>query len=104
TGADTTPRRGGGWTGPDRGAARLEVGLPGLRVDELEIDPARALDEPRREDLPELRITHGKRTGDLRKRVGEMLRADRRVRSVRMGGPTEGGAGVTVAGFREAAS
>lgn len=102
--ADPGRRRGGGWTGPDRGAARLEVDLRGLRVDELEIELARALDEALLEDLPELRIIHGKGTGALRKRVGEMLRADRRVRSVRMGGPTEGGAGVTVAGFREAAS
>ena len=93
--------RGGGWSGPDRGAARLEVDLRGLRVHELEIELARALDEAILEDLPELRIIHGKGTGALRKRVGEMLDTDRRVRTVRMGGPTEGGAGVTVAGFKE---
>jgi DNA mismatch repair protein MutS2 len=91
----------GGWSGPDRGQARLEVDLRGLRVHELEIELARALDEAVLEDLPELRIIHGKGTGALRKRVGELLDADRRVRTVRMGGPTEGGAGVTVAGFRE---
>ncbi len=100
-GAGSGSARGGGWSGPDRGAARLEVDLRGLRVHELEIELARALDEAILEDLPELRIIHGKGTGALRKRVGEMLDTDRRVRTVRMGGPTEGGAGVTVAGFKE---
>lgn len=93
---------GNGWTGPESGMARLEVDLRGLRVHELEVALARALDEAIFEDLPELRIIHGKGTGALRKRVGEMLERDGRVRTVRMGGPTEGGAGVTVAGFREA--
>jgi DNA mismatch repair protein MutS2 len=99
--ASSGSTRAGGWSGPDRGAARLEVDLRGLRVHELEIELARALDEAILEDLPELRIIHGKGTGALRKRVGEMLERDRRVRTVRMGGPTEGGAGVTVAGFKE---
>ncbi|MEX2467577.1 MAG: endonuclease MutS2 [Gemmatimonadota bacterium] len=94
--------RSGSWSGPDRGAARVEVDLRGLRVHELEVALSRALDEAILEDLPELRIIHGKGTGALRQRVGEMLESDGRVRSVRMGGPTEGGAGVTVAGFREA--
>jgi len=95
--------RPGSWTGPDRGTARIEVDLRGLRVHELEVALSRALDDAVLEDLPELRIIHGKGTGALRQRVGELLETDRRVRSVRMGGATEGGAGVTVAGFREEA-
>ena len=51
-------------------------------------------------DLAQLRIIHGMGTGALRKRVGELLQTDRRVREFRMGGPGEGGAGVTVATFR----
>ena len=98
------PTRSGSWSGPDRGTARVEVDLRGLRVHELEVALSRALDDAVLEDLPELRIIHGKGTGALRQRVGEMLDADRRVRSVRMGGATEGGAGVTVASFREEAS
>ncbi|MDZ7780284.1 MAG: endonuclease MutS2 [Gemmatimonadota bacterium] len=94
---------GGGWSAERDGGARVEVDLRGLRVHELEVELARALDEAVFEDLPELRIIHGKGTGALRKRVGEMLEADARVRSMRMGRPTEGGAGVTVAGFREGA-
>jgi DNA mismatch repair protein MutS2 len=57
----------------------------------------RMLDHAVLEDLPELRIIHGKGTGALRQRVSEILSADHRVRSFRMGGPGEGGAGVTVA-------
>jgi DNA mismatch repair protein MutS2 len=92
---------GRGWTGPDREGGRIEVDLRGLRIHELEVQLARALDEAVLDDLPELRIIHGKGTGALRQRVGELLRADRRVKTSRMGGPTEGGAGVTIAGFRE---
>ena len=40
-----------------------------------------------------------RRTGALRDRVAEMLRADRRVRSFRLRVWNEGGAGVTVAEF-----
>lgn len=91
--------RGGGWKGPPRGQAKLEVDLRGLRVDEVELEVGRALDEALLEDLDELRIIHGKGTGALRQRVGQVLDADARVRAHRMGGPTEGGAGVTVADF-----
>ena len=90
---------GHGWTGPPRGQAKLEIDLRGMRVHEVEIELMRALDQAILEELSELRIIHGKGTGALRKRVGEMLAGDRRVGSVRMGGPTEGGAGVTVATF-----
>jgi DNA mismatch repair protein MutS2 len=93
-------RGAGGWSGPEAGAVRLEVDLRGLRVDELEIELGRALDQAILEDLAELRIIHGKGTGALRQRVGELLELDTRVRSQRPGGPTEGGAGVTVAAFR----
>jgi len=91
---------GSGWSGPTPDQARLEVDLRGLRVDELDIELGRALDDAILEDLAELRIIHGKGTGALRQRVGELLDGDGRVRSHRPGGPGEGGAGVTVATFR----
>ncbi|HSG08235.1 MAG TPA: Smr/MutS family protein [Longimicrobiales bacterium] len=94
-----TPR-GGGWSGPQGRAVRTEVDLRGLRVGEMEVELFRALDEAIFEDLSELRIIHGKGTGALRQRVGEILAGDPRVTSHRMGGPTEGGAGVTVVGLR----
>jgi DNA mismatch repair protein MutS2 len=71
-----------------------------MRVDEMEAELVRALDEALLADLPELRIIHGKGTGALRQRVGEILEADARVSEYRMGGPREGGAGVTVVNFR----
>jgi DNA mismatch repair protein MutS2 len=81
---------------------RLEVDLRGMRVDEMEIELARALDEAVLEDLSELRVIHGKGTGALRQRVGELLEQDARVRGVRMAVPHRGGAGVTIASFRDA--
>jgi DNA mismatch repair protein MutS2 len=93
---------GGGWTGPPTGDVRVEVDLRGMRVDEMELELERALDHAVIEDLGQLRIIHGKGTGALRKRVGEILKADGRVRESRLGGPTEGGAGVTVAIFEGA--
>jgi DNA mismatch repair protein MutS2 len=66
----------------------------------MELELSRALDEAILDDLADLRIIHGKGTGALRKRVTEMLDGDARVEAHRMGGPREGGAGVTVASFR----
>jgi DNA mismatch repair protein MutS2 len=90
---------GGGWRGPSH-EPRVEVDLRGMRVDEMEAELVRALDDALLADLPELRIIHGKGTGALRQRVAELLEADARVSDFRMGGPREGGAGVTVASFR----
>ncbi|HVZ48609.1 MAG TPA: Smr/MutS family protein, partial [Gemmatimonadaceae bacterium] len=77
--------------------ARPEVDLRGLRIGELDGALMHALDEAVRADLPTLRIIHGKGTGALRERVGELLDGDPRVRSHRLGAWNEGGAGVTVA-------
>ena len=89
----------GGWKGPLRESVRIEVDLRGMRVDEIEPELTRALDEALLGDLSELRIIHGKGTGALRQRVSEILSGDARVREFRMGKPEEGGAGVTVARF-----
>jgi DNA mismatch repair protein MutS2 len=103
-GGDATPPDGrksaGGWTGPTGGQVRTEVDLRGLRVDEVDTELVRALDQAVLEDLSELRIIHGKGTGALRQRVTELLAGDARIVAYRMGGPTEGGAGVTVATLR----
>jgi len=74
-----------------------EIDLRGMRPDEAEAAVLQALDAAVRADLRSLRIIHGKGTGALRDRVGEMLRKDTRVRAFRLGAWNEGGAGVTVA-------
>ena len=76
---------------------RHEVDLRGMRVDEMEIALTQAMDAAVRADLGALRIIHGKGTGALRERVGELLAGDSRVRAFRMGAWNEGGAGVTIA-------
>ena len=91
------PKARGGWSGPEKGEVRTEVDLRGLRVEEVRHELERALDAAVLEDLGQLRIIHGKGTGALRQAVAELLATDRRVSEHRMGGPMEGGAGVTVA-------
>jgi DNA mismatch repair protein MutS2 len=90
----------GTWTAPSVDRALIEVDLRGMRVDEMEGDLTKALDEALLGDLDELRIIHGKGTGALRQRVAELLEQDGRVADFRMGVPQEGGAGVTIARFR----
>ncbi len=85
-----------GWTGYTAPSAKPEVDLRGLRVDEMETELGRALDEAIVSGLSELRVIHGKGTGALRARAAELLAEDARVREFRSGGPAEGGAGVTV--------
>jgi DNA mismatch repair protein MutS2 len=77
--------------------ARHEIDVRGVRISEIDGLVQHALDSAVRAALPALRIIHGKGTGALRERVGELLRDDRRVRSHRLGAWNEGGAGVTVA-------
>lgn len=74
-----------------------EIDVRGLRVDEVEDRVVQAIDAAIRADMKEIRIIHGKGTGALRVKVGEMLKSDRRVVSHRFGSWNEGGAGVTVA-------
>jgi len=77
--------------------APSEIDLRGLRVDEVDSVLLSAVDSASRADLKSLRIIHGKGTGVLRERVGEMLAKDTRIRTYRLGAWNEGGVGVTVA-------
>ena len=76
--------------------APSEIDVRGMRADEVESVVMLALDSAVRADLKSLRIIHGKGTGALRERVGEMLAKDSRVSSRRPGAWNEGGAGVTI--------
>ncbi len=76
-----------------------EVDLRGLTGDEAEAALVRALDHAILDDLPSLRVIHGKGTGALRARVGAVLKADRRVSGFRLAPAHLGGTGVTVVEF-----
>ena len=77
-------------------AAKHEVDVRGMRIGEVEDAVLQAIDSALRADLAELRIIHGKGTGALRDKVGQMVKDDPRVKGSRLGAWNEGGAGVTV--------
>lgn len=87
------------WQGPEA-EPESELDLRGLRVSEIQMTVDKALDQAILGGLGEVRIIHGKGTGALRARVGELLSEDARVSGFRIGGPGEGGAGVTVVRLR----
>ena len=82
-------------------APATEVDLRGLRVEEVETALALGLDGAIVNDVPSLRIIHGKGTGALRQEVARILDGDSRVTSYRAGGFQEGGSGVTVVEFKD---
>ena len=65
--------------------------------DEAESVLVRALDDAILNELPALRIIHGKGTGALRERVAQILKTDRRVTGFNTAPPQQGGWGVTIA-------
>jgi DNA mismatch repair protein MutS2 len=77
--------------------ARSEVDLRGLTVDEATAAVTMAIDAAVVDDLPWLRIIHGKGTGALRSAVRDLLAGDRRVSSARLAPAEQGGTGVTIA-------
>lgn len=79
--------------------ASSEIDLRGMRVGDVDDIVMHAVDNAVRADLKALRIIHGKGTGALRERVGEMLKKEPRVVNFRLGAWNEGGAGVTVVEF-----
>jgi DNA mismatch repair protein MutS2 len=80
--------------------AQHEVDVRGMRIAEVEDAVLQAIDSALRADLGELRIIHGKGTGALREKVGQMVTHDPRVKASRLGAWNEGGAGVTVVSLR----
>ena len=99
-GGVATPKARQGWSGYTAEVARTEVDLRGLRLHEMETELGRAIDQAVVGGLNEVRIIHGKGTGALRARAGELLAEDSRISDFRMGGLAEGGSGVTVVTFR----
>ena len=74
-----------------------EVDLRGLTVDEATAAVTAAIDAAVVDDLPWLRIIHGKGTGALRAAVRDLLAADPRVSAARLAPAEQGGTGVTIA-------
>jgi len=106
-GADLDPRSGpsaGKWKtggGVDVGRtlaeeAGGEVDLRGMTSDEAVAALEKFIDRALLSGLNTLWIIHGKGTGALRQRVGEVLRDFPGVKSYRLGAWNEGGDGVTV--------
>jgi DNA mismatch repair protein MutS2 len=95
----SSPALASSWQGPEA-RAMAEVDLRGLRVADVDGEVDRALDQAVLGGLGEIRIIHGKGTGALRERVGELLALDGRVLDFRIGLHGEGGGGVTVVRLR----
>jgi DNA mismatch repair protein MutS2 len=75
----------------------MELSLRGMAVDEALEALGHYLDRAYVAGLPYVRIVHGKGTGKLRNAVRKELERNPQVERYEMGGPTEGGDGVTVA-------
>ena len=76
-----------------------EINLIGKTTDEAIALLDKYLDDAYLSHLGSVRIVHGKGTGALRNAVQAHLKNQRYVKSYRMGEPSEGGAGVTIAAF-----
>ncbi|HUP00245.1 MAG TPA: Smr/MutS family protein [Gemmatimonadota bacterium] len=87
---------------PEVPLVALEVDLRGLTADEVAFPVAGALERAYRGGNPAIRFIHGKGSGVLRARVGDLLRKHPYVRAYRLGHWNEGGDGVTIAAIAPA--
>ncbi len=78
-------------------AAKREIDLRGLTVDEATLLLDKFLDDASLAELDRVYIIHGKGTGALREGVREFLKNHRLVKSFRFAEQHEGGTGVTIA-------
>ena len=78
-------------------AISSELDLRGMTVEEATNTVDKYLDDALLAGLPRCRLIHGKGTGALRQAVRSQLEAHPHVKALRLGGPSDGGDGVTVA-------
>ncbi len=78
----------------------LTLDLRGKRVDEALILLQHYIDDAILLSIPEVQILHGKGNGVLRQVTREYLRSQKEVKTARDAGIEQGGAGITVVGFR----
>jgi len=81
-------------------SAPTQVDVRGMRVDEAMPVVDKALDSASLAGANELRIIHGKGTGQLGRGIREFLRKHPQVAGVTQAGEREGGSGVTVVSLR----
>ncbi|MDO5310632.1 MAG: Smr/MutS family protein, partial [Clostridia bacterium] len=80
-----------------REAAKSEIDLRGMSLEEAEAATDKFLDEAVMSGLSTVSIIHGKGTGTLRSGIQIMLRRHPHVKSYRLGKYGEGEDGVTIA-------
>ena len=81
---------------PAASTARTEVDVRGMRVDEAWPLVDKALDNASLAGLSELRVIHGRGTGQLSRGIREFLDGHPQVASLAWAGDREGGTGVTI--------
>ena len=74
----------------------FELNLMGLTFDEARIELDKYVDKAILLNYPKVRILHGKGTGQLRRKIREHFKNDRRIKDYRSAPLQEGGDGVTV--------
>ncbi len=77
-------------------SAPTEIDVRGMRVDEAMPLVDKALDSASLAGAPELRVIHGKGTGQLGRGIREFLRDHPQVAAIAQAGDRQGGSGVTV--------
>ncbi|MCA9425843.1 MAG: Smr/MutS family protein, partial [Candidatus Omnitrophica bacterium] len=81
-------------------SARYEINLIGKKVEEMESELVKYLDEAALTGYDEIRVIHGFGTGALREGVRRVLSNHPVVKSFRPGEEGEGGGGATVVRFK----
>ncbi|MDO4541719.1 MAG: endonuclease MutS2 [Bacillota bacterium] len=76
---------------------KSEIDLRGLTGEEARMELEKYIDDAAISNIGTIRIIHGLGTGVLKKMVYDLLKHHPRVKSQRLGGYYEGGAGVTIA-------
>ncbi|MGL4522698.1 MAG: Smr/MutS family protein, partial [Bacilli bacterium] len=74
----------------------LELDLRGERYENALLRVEKYIDDAILSNYPRVSIIHGHGTGALRTGVQNYLKNHRRIKSMRFGGPSEGGLGVTI--------
>ena len=81
--------------------ARFEIDLRGMSSEEAIAELDRSIDDCISAGMTIIRVIHGKGEGVLMRVINRSMKSDKRVLSHRMGEPSEGGTGVTVAKLKK---